>query len=214
LLAAARLAALKFSGFGFHLTLPCCTLLCPMLRVRMSRNGCERKRKLFDKPPTLLPCQLFLSLSANPCSRERGASCPHLPPTRRLKLSSKVTTYTYLAPFQGRVRARRGNDVRAERCPRVRRDQTALWSVLGLHIANFPMFSPIRETTHPPKNTVFALARPRDVLVQSSATRDLAHGPCAPPPTSRRAPRCAVHGWANTKGSSVGPSRLPHHLWR
>jgi hypothetical protein len=146
--------------------------------------------------------------------QQRGASCPHLPPTRRLKLSSKVTTYTYLAPFQGRVRARRGNDVRAERCPRVRRDQTALWSVLGLHIANFPMFSPIRETTHPPKNTVFALARPRDVLVQSSATRDLAHGPCAPPPTSRRAPRCAVHGWANTKGSSVGPSGLPHHLWR
>ena len=125
------------------------------------------------------------------------------------------TTYTYLAPFQGRVRARRGNDVRAERCPRVRRDQTALWSVLCLHIANFPMFSPIRETTHPRLRTrFFALARPRDVLVQSSATRDLATAPGhRPQPLGAHLDaRFMLGSWANTKGSSVGPSRLHHHL--
>ena len=63
----------------------------------------------------------------------------------------------------------------AERCPRVGREQALLRSVLGSHVADFPFFSPIRETSRPRlASTILALARPRDVLVQSSATRDLA----------------------------------------
>ena len=85
------------------------------------------------------------------------------------------TTYTYLAPFRRCVRASQGNDVRAERCPHVGRDRTALWSMLGSHVADFPFFSLIRETSRPRlESTILALARPRDVLVQSSATRGLA----------------------------------------
>ena len=84
-------------------------------------------------------------------------------------------TYTDPAHFQCRVRARRGNDVHAERCPRVRRDQAPLRSVPGSHVADFSFFSLIRETGRPRlESTVLALARPRDVLVQSSATRDRA----------------------------------------
>ena len=65
--------------------------------------------------------------------------------------------------------------MRAERCPRAGRDQTTLWSVLGSHVADFPFFSLIRETGRPRlESTLLALARPRDVLVQSSATRGLA----------------------------------------
>ena len=35
--------------------------------------------------------------------------------------------------------------MRAERCLRVLREQAALWSVLGSHIAHFTLFSPHRE---------------------------------------------------------------------
>ena len=63
----------------------------------------------------------------------------------------------------------------AERCLLGGRDQALLRSVLGSHVADFPFFSLIRETSRPRLRTRFlALARPRDVLVQSSATRDLA----------------------------------------
>ena len=83
--------------------------------------------------------------------------------------------YSYLAHFQCRVRARRGDDVHAGRCLRVGRDQALLESVLGSHVADFPFFSLIRETSRPRlESTLLALARPREVLVQSSATRDLA----------------------------------------
>ena len=62
----------------------------------------------------------------------------------------------------------------AESCPQAGRDQTALWSVLGSHVADFPFFSQIRETSRPRlESTILALARPREALVQSSATRDL-----------------------------------------
>ena len=65
--------------------------------------------------------------------------------------------------------------MRAERCPQVGRDRTALRSVLGSHVADFPFFSLIRETSRPRlESTLLALARPREVLVQSSATRGLA----------------------------------------
>ena len=65
--------------------------------------------------------------------------------------------------------------MRAERCPQAGRNQTALWSGLGSHVADFSFFSLIRETGRPRlESTILALARPRDVLVQSSATRGLA----------------------------------------
>ncbi len=59
----------------------------------------------------------------------------------------------------------------AERCLWVGRDQALLGSVLDSHVADFPFFSLIRETSRPRlASTILALARPRDVLVQSSAT--------------------------------------------
>jgi hypothetical protein len=55
-----------------------------------------------------------------------------------------------LALRRAPVRAQRGDDVRAEfSCLWVGRDQAALWSVLGSHIADFPLFSPDRETSRP-----------------------------------------------------------------
>ena len=79
--------------------------------------------------------------------------------------------YTELLPFQVRVRAHRGNNVHAECCTWTGCDQMALWSVLGWHVADFPLFSPIRETRLPHlESTIWALARPHDVLVQSLAT--------------------------------------------
>ena len=85
------------------------------------------------------------------------------------------TMYRQPAPFRRRVRASRGNDVRVERCPQAGRDQTALWSVLGSHVADFPFSFPlIRETLAAHACRALAIARPRAVLVQSSATRDRA----------------------------------------
>ena len=46
---------------------------------------------------------------------------------------------TYLAFFQRAVRARRGDDARAERCLRVGCDKMTLRSVLGFHVADFPL---------------------------------------------------------------------------
>ena len=48
--------------------------------------------------------------------------------------------YTYPAHFQCRVRARRGDDVRAERCLWVGRNQALLGSVIGSHVADFAFF--------------------------------------------------------------------------
>ena len=68
--------------------------------------------------------------------------------------------------------------MRAERCSEDGHDRAVLWSVLGSHVADVPFFSLIRETSRPRLRTRFlTLARPRDVLVQSSATGDLATAP-------------------------------------
>ena len=80
------------------------------------------------------------------------ATAPHLPRVSRRvartqpasRPSSHVgtnddTTYTYLASFQRAVRARRGDDARAERCLRVGCDETALRSVLGFHVVDFSL---------------------------------------------------------------------------
>ena len=64
------------------------------------------------------------------------------------------------------VRALRGDDARAERCLWAGRDQTTLWSVFGLHIADFPLFSPDREISQPRlSSTTLAVARRRGLLV-------------------------------------------------
>ena len=55
------------------------------------------------------------------------------------------------------------------------RDQALLRSVLGSHVVDFSFFEPNRETGRSRlESTILALARPREVLVQSSATRGLA----------------------------------------
>ena len=78
----------------------------------------------------------------------------------------KETTYTYLASFQRAERARRGDDARAERCLRVWCDKTALWSVLGFHVVDFPLVLPDRETSRPrPESTIWVITRQRWVLV-------------------------------------------------
>ena len=83
--------------------------------------------------------------------------------------------YTYPAHFQCRVRARRGDDVHAERCLWGGRDQAPLRSVLGSHVVDFSFFSLIRETGRPRlESTIRAIARQRGVLVQSSRASDLA----------------------------------------
>ena len=83
--------------------------------------------------------------------------------------------YSQPAHFQCRARGPRGNDVHAERRPQAGRDQALLRAVLGSHVADFPFFALIRETSRPRlESTILAIARPREVLVQSSATRDLA----------------------------------------
>ena len=48
--------------------------------------------------------------------------------------------YSQPAHFRRAVRARRGNDVHAERCLRGLRDQAPLWSVLGSHVVEFSFF--------------------------------------------------------------------------
>ena len=48
--------------------------------------------------------------------------------------------YSQPAHFECRVRALRGNDVHAERCLRVGRDQAPLRSVLGSHVVDFSFF--------------------------------------------------------------------------
>ena len=65
--------------------------------------------------------------------------------------------------------------MRAERCRRVGRDQTALGGVLGVHVVDFTWFLPNRETDRPRlESTVRVLARQRGVVVRSSPACDLA----------------------------------------
>ena len=90
------------------------------------------------------------------CTVRPRATAPHLPRVSRRvartqpasRPSSHVgtnddTTYTYLASFQRAVRARRGDDARAERCLRVGCDKTALRSRLAA--SDFPLVLPDRE---------------------------------------------------------------------
>ena len=88
---------------------------------------------------------------------------------------STETHYSYTPSYARAVRGRRGDDVHAERCRRVGRDQAALGGVLGVHVVDFTSFLPNRETDRPRlESTVRALARQRGVVVRSSPARDLA----------------------------------------
>ena len=92
------------------------------------------------------------------------------------------------AHFRRAVRARRGDDVDAERCLRCGRDQALLRRVLGLHVADFS-FLPIRETGRPPtpKNTVFGSSSPTRRRCVILACQRHGHGPVGSPKTPRRA---------------------------
>ena len=90
-------------------------------------------------------------------------------------VSPLETHYSYTPSYARAVRCRRGDDVRAERCRRVRRDQAALGGVLGVHVVDFTWFLPNRETDRPRlESTVRVLARQRGLVVRSSPARDLA----------------------------------------
>ena len=107
----------------------------------------------------------------------REVRCEFRQRSRRPLHRRGPTRYTYPAHFQCRVRARRGDDVRAERCLWVGRNQALLGSVIGSHVADFPFFLPIRETGRPRlKSTIRALARQHGGLVQSSRACELATG--------------------------------------
>ena len=55
--------------------------------------------------------------------------------------SLQTRNYVHLArPLPVPVRARRGDDVDAERCLRGGRDQALLWSMLGSHVVDFSFF--------------------------------------------------------------------------
>ena len=90
------------------------------------------------------------------------------------------------------MRARRGDDVDAERCLRGGRDQALLRRVLGLHVAVFSFFLPIRETGRPRLRIQFFFGsssptRRRCVIL---ACQRHGHGLGESPPTPRHA-----HSW-------------------
>ena len=88
----------------------------------------------------------------------------------------------------------RGDDVRAERCIRVGRDQAALGGVLSVHVVDFTWFLPNRETGRPRLESV-VWGRTRQNAASLRDPRCLRHcySPVASPLTPRRAPRCAPH---------------------
>ena len=70
---------------------------------------------------------------------------------RRMALEedNDESEYTYLPSDARAARPRRGDGVRAERGLRVGRDQAVLRGVLGVHVVEFHLFSPDRETSRP-----------------------------------------------------------------
>ena len=77
--------------------------------------------------------------------QQQHAQCAHLVPPRGRSLQTWSINlggrnYVHLDRFRRAVRARRGEDVHAERCPQVGRDQALLWSMLGSHVVDFSFF--------------------------------------------------------------------------
>ena len=68
---------------------------------------------------------------------------------------------TYGPSFARTRRPPRGDDVRAERTPRVRGVHEALWGMPGVHVAHFsPMRLPAWNSLHPPKSPVMSPTAP------------------------------------------------------
>ena len=68
---------------------------------------------------------------------------------------------TYSLPFARTRRPPRGDDVRAERAPRVRGVHEALWGMPGVHVAHFsPMRLPARNSLRPPKSPIMSRTAP------------------------------------------------------
>ena len=104
-------------------------------------------------------------------------------------------------PFQRAVRARRGDNARAERCLPVGCDKTALWSVLGF--ADFPLFLPDRETNRSGYNS----PTPTRAPVILGCLRPC-YSPGTSPLTPRCAPRCAPRRGAEAVASQSPPQPL------
>ena len=86
-----------------------------------------------------------------PCPARREAR-PHV---EVRQLCQHETTMTYGPSFARTRRPPRGDDVRAERAPRVRGVHEALWGMPGVHVAHFsPMRLPAWNSLHPPKSPV------------------------------------------------------------
>ena len=106
----------------------------------------------------------------------------------RLVVYHDETTYTQPAPFQRAVRGRRGDDVHAERCRRVGRDQAALGGVLGVHVVDFTSFLPKSRNWPPtPRKHGSGSSSPTRRRRAILAGPRPCHCPGTSPPTPRRA---------------------------
>ena len=91
------------------------------------------------------------------------------------------------------MRSQRRDDVRAERCLRVGRDQAALRDVLGVHVVYFTWFLPNRETSRPRlEMTIWGIE-----LANASSLRD------------PRVPETLLQSWGITPNSSARTSLRP-----
>ena len=114
------------------------------------------------------------------------------------------TMYTDPAPFQRAVRGRRGDDVHAERCPRVGRDPTLLRSVLGFHVVDSVLFAKSRNYPLTPRKGCSGSSSPtRRPCAILAGTRPC-HCPRTSPPTPRRARNTIPSAPARAPGPTVG----------
>ena len=71
------------------------------------------------------------------------------------------THYSYTPSDAHAARALCGNDVRAERAPRVRGVNETLWGVPGMHVAHFgPMCLTAWNSLRPPKRPIMSRTGP------------------------------------------------------
>ena len=100
------------------------------------------------------------------------------------------TTMTYGPSFARTRRPPRGDDVRAERAPRVRGVHEALWGMPGVHVAHFnPMRLPAWNSLHPPKSPVMPPHGPHVTLRVVLGGREAQVDPSGAPARDRPARR-------------------------
>ena len=89
---------------------------------------------------------VVLHEAASAAATSASEAAVRAPPTEAAHQASQImfwleeTMYSQTAHFRRTVRARRGNDVHAERSPQVGRDQALLRSTLGSHVVDFSFF--------------------------------------------------------------------------